>query len=216
MGARSRFRGRGSVLLPVALLVAACAPPAAVVVQASAFPVTTVVTSGRGWGPQGLAGPRDAAGTCHARRAADGLPLPDPRCTPGAVDSAVTQANLGSTVCRPGYASSVRPPLAFTEPAKLASMAAYGAPGPASAYEYDHLVPLELGGSSDLRNLWPELDSGSPSAFDSGTPRGRNAKDGVEDRLHAAVCAGEVPLAAAQRAIAADWTTAEAELGVRP
>ncbi|MGH9028051.1 MAG: HNH endonuclease signature motif containing protein, partial [Acidimicrobiales bacterium] len=89
-------------------------------------------------------------------------------------------------------------------------------PGSASGYEYDHLVPLELGGSSDVRNLWPELDTGSPSQFDSSDDYGENAKDGVEDRLNAAVCSGEVTLTAAQNAIAANWTTAESVLGVTP
>lgn len=95
-------------------------------------------------------------------------------------------------------------------------MDAYGSPESASDYEYDHLVPLELGGSSDVRNLWPELDTGSPSQFDSTDSYGENAKDGVEDRLNDAVCSGQVTLAATQQAIAANWTTADAVLGVRP
>ena len=155
-------------------------------------------------------------GTCQYQTAADGYPLPDPRCTPGAVNTMVTQANVQSTICASGYTTSARPPESITEPAKNRSMAAYGSPGSASQYEYDHLVPLELGGSSDVRNLWPELDSGSPSQFDSSDGFGDNAKDGVEDRLNAAVCSDQVSLAAAQRAIAANWTTAEAVLGVTP
>ena len=63
--------------------------------------------------------------------------------------------------------------------------------------EYDHLVPLELGGDpNDPRNLWIEPGA-SP-----------NPKDGVESRLHELVCEGRVPLAAAQEAITTDWTTA--------
>jgi hypothetical protein len=111
---------------------------------------------------------------------------------------------------------AVRPPESLTEPAKLRAMAAYDARGPASGYEFDHLVPLELGGSSDLRNLWPEPEAGSPSQFDSTDTDGLNAKDGVEDRLHAAVCSGRVPLVAAQTAIGSDWTTAEGRLGIDP
>lgn len=152
---------------------------------------------------------------CHYA-SANGFALPDPACTPGAVDGAVTQATIASTICRSGYTASVRPPESITEPAKHRSMAAYGSPGSAARYEYDHLVPLELGGSSDVANLWPEPNAGSPSEFDSTDSFGINAKDGVEDRLHDAVCSGQVALAAAQRAIASDWTTAEALLGVRP
>lgn len=155
-------------------------------------------------------------GSCHYRTAADGYQLPDPGCTPGAVDDSVTQATIQSTVCSSGYTDSVRPPESLTEPAKYASMATYRSPGSASDYEFDHLVPLELGGSSDTHNLWPELDVGPPSQFDSSDSYGKNAKDGVEDRLNAAVCRGQVTLAAAQQAIAVDWTTAEAILGINP
>jgi hypothetical protein len=157
-----------------------------------------------------------AAGTCQYHTAADGYALPDPMCTPGAINTAVTQANIRSTICSSGYTSSVRPPESITEPAKYQTMDAYGSPESASDYEYDHLVPLELGGSSDVRNLWPELDTGSPSQFDSTDSYGENAKDGVEDRLNDAVCSGQVTLAATQQAIAANWTTADAVLGVRP
>lgn len=179
-------------------------------------PGPSPVQTGTGWGPSGLVGPVEGDGACHYARAADGYALPDPACTPGAIDGAVTQGDIATTICRRGYSSSVRPPVTLTEPAKYRSMAAYGAPGRVSAYELDHLVPLELGGSSDVRNLWAEPDQGVPAQFDTTDHFGRNAKDGVEDRLAAAVCAGEVPLAAAQAAIARDWTTAESVVGLRP
>jgi hypothetical protein len=95
-------------------------------------------------------------------------------------------------------------------------MAAYSDRSGSTKTELDHLVPLELAGASDTRNLWPEPDQGSPSQFDPQDRFGLNAKDGVENRLHTAVCAGQVSLGAAQQAIASDWTTAEARLGVSP
>jgi hypothetical protein len=139
-------------------------------------------------------------GSCHARGA--GLfSLPDPRCTPGAISPAVTQANLDSTVCSPGYTKTVRPPESVTEHEKEASLAAYGDSGPLHDYEYDHLVPLELGGAAnDPRNLWPEPGT---------TP---NPKDGLENRLRSTVCAGELSLAAAQREVAVDWVAADRRL----
>jgi hypothetical protein len=77
---------------------------------------------------------------------------------------------------------------------KEASLAAYGDGGLPHDYEYDHLVPLELGGApNDPRNLWPE-----PGA----TP---NRKDKLEDHLRAMVCAGQMGLSDAQTAIATDW-----------
>ena len=41
-------------------------------------------------------------------------PLPDPVRTPGAVNPAVTQETIYSTICRSGWSASVRPPAAYT------------------------------------------------------------------------------------------------------
>jgi hypothetical protein len=100
----------------------------------------------------------------------------------------VTQANVQSTICRSGYTETVRPPEPVTEAEKRASLAAYGDAGRLHDYEYDHLVPLELGGAdNDPRNLWPEPGA-SP-----------NPKDALEDRLRSMVCDGRLKLSAAQR-----------------
>ena len=45
-----------------------------------------------------------------------------PRDTPGAVDPAITQANVDTTICRPGYARAVRPSYAITGPFKRGLM----------------------------------------------------------------------------------------------
>jgi len=106
----------------------------------------------------------------------------------------VTQATISRTICRSGWAESVRPPESITEPEKYASMAAYGDRGSASGYEYDHFVPLELGGATnDPRNLWPEPGA-SP-----------NPKDKVEDYLNHEVCDGTMTLARAQSLIVKNW-----------
>jgi hypothetical protein len=143
-----------------------------------------------------------ARGSCHAL----GVGLyarPDARCTPGTVNPAVTRATIGSTTCRRGWTATVRPPASVTEPEKLASMGAYGLRGSPSAYEYDHLVPLELGGATnDPHNLWPEPDYSTRSGFY------RNPKDRLENSLKRMVCRGTITLAHAQRMIAANWTTA--------
>jgi len=108
----------------------------------------------------------------------------------------VTQANIQSTICSEGYTETVRPPESVSEPEKEASLAAYGDSGPLHIYEFDHLVPLELGGApNDPRNLWPEPGR---------TP---NPKDELERRLHEMVCAGEIQLATARREIASDWVS---------
>lgn len=91
----------------------------------------------------------------------------------------------------------MRPPESVTEPEKLASLAAYRDAGSAREYEYDHLIPLELGGApNDPRNLWPE-----PGA----TP---NPKDKLENRLHSMVCDRDLMLVEAQAEIARDWVAA--------
>ena len=136
---------------------------------------------------------------CHA---GDGGQLPDPHCTPGSVDPAITQADIGRTICRSGYTAKVRPPSSETGKAKYdVAYPAYGLPSRDTS-ELDHLVSLELGGSNDISNLWPEVGS---------LP---NPKDKVENALHRAVCDGKVSLRAAQQAVATDWMTAEAKLGL--
>lgn len=138
-----------------------------------------------------------APASCHALPG----PRPDPACTPGAVDPSVTQADLASTICVSGYTSKVRPAVSQTDKLKGQMYRSYGIPD-GTASELDHLVPLELGGANDASNLWPEVG------------KQPNAKDKVENDLHRAVCSGKVPLAAAQRAIASDWLTAEQTLGL--
>ncbi len=128
---------------------------------------------------------------------------PDPRCTPGALNPAVTQARIGSTICRSGWTSSVRPPESVTEPEKFASMDAYGDYGSASSYEYDHDVPRELGGAvNDPRNRWPEPDYPTHSGFYL------NPKDHLERALNRLVCSGQMALSQAQRLIAGNWVSA--------
>jgi hypothetical protein len=134
-------------------------------------------------------------GKCHARTARGGQPLPDPACTPGAIDPAVTQADIATTICRAGYTSTIRPPASDTDRWKIRTYVFYGL-STTTRGEYDHLVPLELGGANATSNLWIEPGS---------IP---NPKDSVENRLRKEVCAGQLTLATAQRAIAGDWTTA--------
>jgi hypothetical protein len=144
--------------------------------------------------------PESRPSQCQARRG----PLPDPTCTPGALNPNVTQDTIAATICRPGWTATVRPPTSYTNDLKRHQIDQYGYLDNALGdYEEDHLVPLSVGGStSDPRNLWPEPGA-SP-----------NAKDKVEVDLQGAVCAHQVSLASAQQAIATDWTTAEQRLGI--
>ncbi len=147
------------------------------------------------------------ADSCHAR--GSGLyQLPDARCTPGLRNPAVTPRTIHSTICVSGWTSRVRPPESITEKEKRASMAAYGDTESISRYEYDHLIPLELGGAVNAAgNLWPELDYTHPSAFYL------NPKDHLEDALNHLVCSGTMPLLTAQKLIATNWVTAYHKYG---
>ena len=123
--------------------------------------------------------------------------MPDPKCTPGATDPRVTQANIATTVCKPGYTKTVRPPVSLTNKIKRERFAAYGIKAPLASAELDHLISLELGGApADVANLWPEPYAGNAGA---------RVKDQLEDRAKRLVCSGQMTLAEAQRRIAADW-----------
>jgi hypothetical protein len=109
----------------------------------------------------------------------------------------VTQANIGSTICVSGYSESVRD---VPESEKRAVYAEYGIAHHAPySYEVDHIVSLELGGSNDIANLYPESYT---------IAKGARVKDRLENFLHRAVCDGQVQLRTAQRQIAGNWVAA--------
>lgn len=154
-----------------------------------------------------------AAASCHYGDD-HGEPLPDPKCTPGAVSPAVTQDTLATTICRSGgYTGTIRPPVNITNREKAANAKSYGYNGPLHDAEYDHLISLQLGGDpNDPRNLW--IEPPSPGHKPGAGPN--NPKDAVETRLHTAICKKQVTLLAAQQAIVSDWATAEQVLGLKP
>jgi hypothetical protein len=132
------------------------------------------------------------AGRCHVRGW-----LPDPVCTPGAFNPAVTAATLSQTVCWAGWTATIRPPVGYTEGLKRQQMAAYGLAGPISGWIEDHVVPLEAGGDpTSPANLWPEDRQQSL------------VKDQAEAAVNRALCQGRVSLADGQQLMATDWTAA--------
>lgn len=129
--------------------------------------------------------------------------LPNPSRTPGATNPAVTQENVGETICVRGWTRTVRPPEEFTYQMKRWQVREWRYENRRLRdYEEDHLVPLALGGApDDARNLWPE-----PWVSSDGW--GADRKDELEAALSRLVCSGQLPLAAAQTAIATDWIAA--------
>jgi hypothetical protein len=118
-------------------------------------------------------------------------PLPDSACSPGAVFVGVSLA----TICTPGYSSRVRD---VSEAEHDSIFREYGIPirGEGRAYEVDHIVSLELGGSNLPANLYPEAAAPAP---------GYRVKDRLENRLHELVCHRQLPLGVVQREIAHNW-----------
>jgi hypothetical protein len=111
----------------------------------------------------------------------------DPVRTPGVLNPDVTQDTIASTICSTGWTKTVRPSTSYTDALKVRQMREYGETGPASGYQEDHLISLELGGHpTDPRNLWPEP-----------YPRAAHV-DGIENDLNRRVCEGSLTLADAQ------------------
>lgn len=106
---------------------------------------------------------------------------------PGAYDASATS----SAVCTLGYARRHR-----NVPYRIRDRVynAYGlARGHRRGYVIDHLIPLELGGTNTIANLWPQ-------------PRPESKrKDRDEGRLHDQVCNGEMTLASAREEMIRLW-----------
>lgn len=134
--------------------------------------------------------------------AAFAVDAPNPTLTPGDVRT-TNIADVCSTATNKVTTKTVR-----NVPASVAKKVYnnYGLTGDHTGYcnvdhgcEVDHLISLELGGSNDVKNLWPQPYAGDWNA---------HMKDAVEDRLHAMVCKGQISLPDAQHAIATDWKAA--------
>ena len=115
--------------------------------------------------------------------------LPDPDCSPGAV--LTTDTNV---ICVSGYTQTVRN---VPDSEKQQVFAEYGIPwSEHSGYEVDHIISLELGGSNDISNLYPESYTIQYNA---------HVKDSFENYLHSQICSNKIPVAVAQTEIATDW-----------
>jgi len=124
--------------------------------------------------------------------------LPDPDITPG---KPLASINL-ATLCKAGYTSKVRD---VPSSVKNQVYRNYGitanqgfCKGPQGC-EVDHLISLEIGGSNDVTNLWPQPYFGATNAHN---------KDQLENKLHSLVCAKTITLQEAQDAISSNWIDA--------
>lgn len=129
---------------------------------------------------------------CHPATAQDRDPCqPNPRLTPGRATN-ITAAEL----CKPGYKN---PDRHIPVELKDQVFARYRIDRYDHGYNVDHLIPVRLGGSNSIENLWPQRLSGE-WCWDR--------KNELERRLRKLVCGGQLDLKTAQREIAADWVGA--------
>jgi hypothetical protein len=123
--------------------------------------------------------------------------LPDPTATPGAV-----LTTDKAKICTVGYAKTV-PEVAQSDKDRVFAMYSVkpstrtvnGKVIPVCC-QVDRLISAKLGGSNDIKNLWPEPYSPRPGAHE---------KDALEDWLLKQVCAGSIPVEQAQQGLAKDW-----------
>ena len=148
---------------------------------------TTGTSTGKvGVGRTVLLAPRTKTSGCTLS------PDPDPRCSPGALYSKLTKAVL----CSSGFRTSSDPQRARVREVRRGTRVWDGPRALRGTLEIDHIVSLEIGGSNDIANLFPEKAKPSP---------GYPVKDKLENRLHAMVCANQMTLRTAQQQIAANW-----------
>src|ERR1700756_1713620 len=144
-----------------------------------------------------------ADGSCEPS-VRNGYPVPDPRCTPGGINSTVTAQVLSD----PGWRTRFIRNCATTEGQKHIAYRWYGLEAPEGnsgenqVCELDHLVPLELGGADGLGNIWPQCGPDTVTLNE----RYFKKKDHVENYLAEEVKDGRIPLDLAQKGIALDWT----------
>jgi hypothetical protein len=105
-------------------------------------------------------------------------------------------------ICQDHYTSCIRE---VPTSVKNAVYASYKLPGgnhtgfckSEQGCEVDHLISLELGGSNDQKNLWPQPYEGEK--FNA------HVKDRLEKFLNKLVCEGQISLATAQKEISTNW-----------
>jgi hypothetical protein len=138
-----------------------------------------------------------------------GVPSDDPKTAPCLTRLVGHTVRVGEPItlqmlCHPDYSTCIRD---VKEEEKKKVYESYGLAGDHTGYcsgsegcEIDHLISLELGGSNDQKNLWPQPYQG--------TDWNAHVKDHLENRLKEMVCKNNLPLAQAQKEISTNWIDA--------
>jgi hypothetical protein len=114
-------------------------------------------------------------------------PLPNAALTPGDIFYVAVEQLAHS-----GYTRTVRN---VSNATKHQVYLAYGITD-THGYVIDHLIPLEIGGSNEVTNLWPQ------------PKKEARIKDKLEETLHHLIISHRVDLAIAQQEVAANWVAA--------
>lgn len=117
---------------------------------------------------------------------------PDKNKTPG---DSIKDIPL-DLLCMKGYTETVRN-VSKTTKKNVYELYGISYPPAENTFVIDHLIPLELGGSNSIKNLWPQ------SVIDSS--QSAKMKDKVENLLHSKVCEGSLNLSEAQSIMTTDW-----------
>ena len=127
-------------------------------------------------------------------RESPAIAYPDPVLTPGSIRSTDRDEICSTDTRGLRHGSRARSDLVYGR---------YGiARSDRMQFTLDHLVPLEIGGADVIENLWPEPRRSLAGEWDD------TRKDQLERRLAILVCAGQLDVREAQRAVAEDWTAA--------
>ena len=188
----------GSMVLSFALAwAAACSVHAGSAANCDAFNIDAKSST-----PLAQVGPGQP-GACKVQ-IKNGYPVPDPACTPGAINETLTADVLRN----PEFRTSCVRDNATTPAQKASTYAWYQIPHPENnrgvmqTCELDHLISLELGGADSLENIWPQCGPANVVLRE----RYFKQKDAVENYLAKQVHEGLMALKDAQEGIAKDWT----------
>jgi len=133
-----------------------------------------------------LLGPRTQTSRCVRS------PRPDRLCSPAGYYSRLTKRVICAASFRTSAVRNVPQVEKFRVEREYGMAASYYG----HTIEIDHIVPLELGGSNAIANLFPEPGSGAANY---------HFKDALENQARAAVCDGQLSLKTARRGFAKNW-----------
>jgi hypothetical protein len=145
----------------------------------------------------------------------NGAWLPDPSCSPGdAFPLEVIQINgkyakepggvIVGDICVSGYSDNIRDVDQSTKEAVYKEYGVFNRT--TNEYEIDHIIPLSIGGTNDIKNLFPQPAMPRP---------GFHQKDICETCFKRMICNGELNITEAQFIMAKNWTRCLSMCNVR-